>query len=94
MRREAEVKIKGTFKIEDIHKIDLHEYWYYFSGGSATRIELYPHIRITKGEKEIGFNGHIHTVEGKSQLDLNDVVVEYLDLKVGDEVKMKFKFGI
>jgi len=94
MRRDAIVKIKGTFIIEDINKIDLHEYWDYFNGGSATKIELYPQVRIIKGEKEMGFKGHIHTVGGKSQLDLNDVVVEYLDLKIGDEVRMKFKFSI
>ena len=34
MRRDAEVKIKGTFIVEDKNKIDLHEYWHYFNGGS------------------------------------------------------------
>lgn len=94
MRRDAEVKIKGTFLIKDTNKIDLQDYWHYFNGGSATKIELYPHVRIIKDDKEIGFDGHIHTIGGKSQLDLSNDVIEYLNLKEGDEVIMKFKFEI
>lgn len=94
MRKDAVVKIKGTFIIQDINKMDLHDYWNYFNGGSATRIELYPYVRIIKGEKEIGFKGYIHTVGGRSQLEFNDSIVEYLDLKLDDEVRMEFKFSI